>query len=111
MKLNKKTTKKVRDSIKDFRKTIINATIELCRQIDKYEQGDMLLDSYVPIVKTSVKEGVIITHSFLAQKLYFRYNNDYYFVKKDDASANSFDMSLDSLVAVYDAVKKTVSNH
>lgn len=111
MKPNKKITENVRNSIANFRKTIIRSTIELCRQIDKYDQGDMALLDGVPIVKASMKKGVITTNSFVATRMFFWYKTDYYFVQNDDAAANSFDMSLDSLVAVYDAVRKIVSAH
>lgn len=110
MKPNAKITGKVSKSIADFRAIIISSTIELCKQIDKHNTGDFYLGTDVPIVTTSVKKQKITTQSFLANRVFYWFHNDYYIISNgEDASSMSNDISLDSLVAVYKAVKKTVS--
>lgn len=112
MKPNAKITGKVSKSIADFRATIISSTIELCKQIDKNKTGDFHLDTDVPIVTTSVKKQKITTQSFLADRVFYWFHNDYYIISNgEDASSMSNNISLDSLVSVYNAVKKAVASY
>lgn len=114
MKPNPKITKKVKESISDLRFTLIQSTVKFGRQASyrSNDVGALRLSSPAPIVSTCVKDGRIVTESMLVDRLYYWYGDNYYMVGNgDEHSCHSGGLSLDSLVAVYNAVRKTLNKY
>jgi len=113
MKPNVKIVKKMRESITDFRATTIKSTIQLARQIDRGNAGCIVLVKPVAITSSLVNSGKIVTESALVDQLYIWYGDELYLISDgnggDGAAFTSKMLTLDSLVAIYEAVKKTVS--
>lgn len=113
MKPNRAITKRVSESIKDFRTIIIKSTILLCRQVVSQDDGCIVLVKPVAITSSLVNSGKIVTASAIVSQLYFWYGDELFLISdgKDDngATFSSKMLTLDSLVAIYEAVKKTVS--
>ena len=115
MKPNRKITKQVAASVKDFRATIIAATIQLCRQIDRHDTGMFSFKKPIAIVSTRVSGTRIVNESELSDRMYYWWGDEHYIVSfgydDEERSLSSHMLSLDSLVAVYEAVKKAVSSY
>lgn len=114
MKPNPKITKKVKESISDLRFTLIQSTVQMCKQASTRcnDIGAFKLSKPVAIVSFCVVSGRIVTESTLADRVYYWYGDNYYLISGDDdkdAASDSKSLSLDSLVAVYEAVKKTMT--
>lgn len=113
MKPNPKITKKVSESIADLRSTLIQSTVQMCKRASARQNGigAFKLNKPVAIASFCVAGGRIFTESALADRVYYWYGDNYYLISGDDDKDAAFDsksLSIDSLVAVYEAVKKTI---
>lgn len=114
MKPNPKITKKVSESIADLRSTLIQSTVQMCKRASARQNdiGAFKLNKPVAIASFCSVNGRVLTESMLADRVYYWYGDNYYIIggaDDKDAASDSKSLSIDSLVAVYEAVKKTVS--
>lgn len=106
MKINSKINKRVNESVAECRKVITEATIELLKSIgvENGQDASLLKTLFLFQSKGNTTETVIC--NMIAYE--DRSCNPYIIVRHGDEYHSSFFMSIDSLLAIYDAVKAVV---
>lgn len=106
MKINPKINKQVNNSVAECRKTIVKATIELLKKIQK-EPGQEILFRRVLLLHNFKGER---TETRPADRIVFSDTESFFITSLgDDYPASSFFLTIDNLLLIYKEVKEIVS--
>ena len=107
MKINPKINKRVNESVADCRKVITDATIELLKMIAEPAQ-DVVFDS---VLIMHQRYNSRATETILANEIAYmdgRGGDGFYIIRMGERCRSSLFLSLDSLLLIYNEVKKVV---
>ena len=111
MRINPKINKRVNESVAECRKVLIDATIDLLKQIDANRGEDVLFGKILIFFQMNKNVSETITCDRIAYCESNNDNNFFLLYLNDKPQKNSYMISLSNLQYIYNEVRRLVRKH